>query len=61
MFIIIFSLCIYRIIWLNVTVPRFGEMKWIFMAYPISWIIGASLMVLYAWKAKWIPREEIDE
>lgn len=57
MFIIIFALCIYRIIWLGITVPMFREMKWVFMAYPISWIIGASLMVLYACKAKWIPSD----
>ena len=55
MFIIIFALCIYRVIWINLTVPVFRDMKWIFMAYPISWAIGAVLMVLYAWKAKWLP------
>lgn len=62
MFIIIFSLCIYRVIWINITIPVFHDMKWIFMAYPISWAIGAVLMVLYAWKAKWMPKlEEVSE
>lgn len=62
MFIIIFSLCIYRVIWINITIPVFHDMKWIFMAYPISWAIGAVLMILYAWKAKWMPKlEEVSE
>lgn len=58
MFIIIFALCIYRVIWINLTVPVFRDMKWIFMAYPISWTIGAVLMILYAWKAQWMPEEK---
>lgn len=56
MFIIIFALCIYRVIWINITVPRFHDMKWIFMAYPISWAIGAVLMIIYTWKADWMPK-----
>lgn len=58
MFIIIFALCVYRVIWINITVPRFHDMKWIFMAYPISWAIGAVLMILYTWKANWMPKPE---
>lgn len=57
MLIIIFALCVFRIIWINVTVPMFGEMKWIFMAYPISFVLGATAMILYTWKAKWLPKE----
>lgn len=58
MFIIIFALCVYRVIWINITVPRFHDMKWIFMAYPISWAIGAVLMIIYTWKADWMPKAE---
>lgn len=57
MLIIIFALCIFRIIWINITVPMFGEMKWIFMAYPISFVIGTTLMILYTWKANWLPKK----
>ncbi|SHK84743.1 MATE family efflux transporter [Hespellia stercorisuis] len=57
MFIIIFALCIFRIAWIQLVVNRYHEMKWIFAAYPISWAIGAAMMIVYAWKAKWIPRE----
>lgn len=56
MIIIIFALCIFRIVWINITVPMFGDMKYVFMAYPISFAIGMTLMVLYTWKAKWLPQ-----
>ena len=55
MLVIIFALCIYRIVWIRITTSMFRDMKWIFMSYPISWIIGAALMILYTWRAKWIP------
>lgn len=57
MLVIIFALCIYRIVWIQVTMSLFRDMKWIFMAYPISWIIGAALMILYTWRARWLPDE----
>ena len=56
MLIIVFALCVFRVIWLNTVVPVMQDMKWIFMAYPISWFLGMTAMVLYTWRAKWIPR-----
>lgn len=58
MIIIVFALCVFRVIWLNTVVPMMQDMKWIFMAYPISWSIGLFLMVLYTWRAKWLPKEK---
>ena len=55
MIIILVSMCLFRIVWLNVVWPMFGEMKWIFMVYPLSWLIGATLMILYTWKGNWRP------
>ena len=55
MIIILLSLCLFRIIWLKTVWPMFGEMKWIFMVYPLSWLIASTLMILYTWKGKWRP------
>lgn len=58
MAIILFSLCIYRVLWVQLVVPHFDSIRGVYIAYPISWAIGAALMALYAWKGKWIPRKE---
>ena len=58
MAIILFSLCIYRVLWVQFVVPHFDSIRGVYIAYPISWAIGAALMVLYAWKGKWIPGKE---
>ena len=55
MLIILLSMCLFRIVWLKITLPMFGDMKWIFVVYPLSWMIGAVLMSLYTWKGNWRP------
>jgi len=55
MLIILVSLCFFRIVWLKITLPMFGDMKWIFAVYPLSWTLGAVMMILYTWKGNWRP------
>ncbi len=55
MAIILFSLCIYRVIWVRFVVPHVDSIRGVYTVYPTSWAIGAALMVLYVWKGKWIP------
>lgn len=57
MLIILMSLCVFRIIWIQITVRAFGGMKWVFASYPLSWFVGAVGMVLYAWKGNWRPEK----
>ena len=53
MVILLASLCIFRIAAMNIIVPHFDTIDSIYILYPISWLIGAVLMVLYVWKGKW--------
>lgn len=55
MIIILFALCIFRIIWLQLVASNVGTYFSVMLAYPISFVIGAALMSLYAWKGKWRP------
>ena len=60
MLIILFALCVYRVIWVKLAVPHFDTIRGVFLSYPISWAIGAVLMVLYAWKGNWLPKEKAE-
>ena len=53
MVILLASLCIFRIAAMKIIVPHFDTIDSIYILYPISWLIGAVLMVLYIWKGKW--------
>lgn len=54
MIILLFSMCIFRIIWLHFILPTNNTIDNIYILYPISWGIGVILMGIYLWKAKWL-------
>lgn len=57
MLIILFSLCLFRIIWIATVVPIIGELYGLIMAYPLSFVVGAILTILYTKFGKWMPEE----
>jgi putative MATE family efflux protein len=57
MIIILISLCLYRIGWITFAAPQFDSIRGVYLVYPTSFVLGAVLMSLYAWKGKWRMRE----
>ena len=57
MIIILVSLCLFRIIWIATVVPKIGELYGLIMVYPLSFVVGAILTILYAKFGKWMPEE----
>ena len=54
MVVLLVSLCLFRIVWIQWVLPLFSGIEGVFILYPVSWGLGAVLMVLYAWKGKWM-------
>ena len=54
MVVLLISLCLFRIVWIQWVLPFFHSIDGIFILYPVSWALGAALMVLYAWKGHWM-------
>ena len=48
------SLCLFRMLWLQFVQPHIGTIDGVMVQYPISWAIGAILMALYVWKGRWL-------
>ncbi len=57
MIILLTSLCVFRVIWIIFVLPHFSAINGIFVLYPVSWAVGLVLMILYAWKGKWLPKQ----
>lgn len=57
MVILLVAMCLFRIFWIQTIVPRIGDVRGVYLLYPISWCIGLTLMILYTWKGKWLPRD----
>lgn len=54
MVVLLVSLCLFRVVWIQFVLPQFGSIDGVFMLYPVSWALGAVLMALYAWKGRWM-------
>ena len=54
MVVLLVSLCLFRIVWIQWLLPLFSGIDGVFILYPVSWALGAGLMILYAWKGKWM-------
>lgn len=55
MLIFLFSLCIFRVGWIWTALSIEHRLDMVMVAYPLSWLLGAILILLYAWKGKWMP------
>lgn len=55
MMVFLFSLCIFRVLWIFVALRISHELFGVMTAYPASWCMGMLMILLYAWKGKWMP------
>lgn len=55
MLVFLFSMCIFRVCWIFSALRIAHDIRGLMMAYPTSWLVGAILILLYAWKGKWMP------
>ena len=56
MLIMLFFLCVFRIVWVNVTLRMFGGMFWVFSSYPISWVLTDLALMLYVRHSDWLGK-----
>ena len=53
MIIMLLSLCLFRILAAKFVIPHYMAIENVYLLYPISWTLGALLMVAYTLKADW--------
>ncbi|MCI6361454.1 MAG: MATE family efflux transporter [Eubacterium coprostanoligenes] len=56
MLILLFSMCIFRILWIKIALPFYSTIEGVFILYPISWFVGMVLMIIYTKFGKWLPK-----
>lgn len=57
MYVMVFCWCICRIIWITVTVKLFNNIRFVFMGWPVTWILSSIILIIYYKKANWIHRD----
>lgn len=43
-------ICVFRVLWLFIMLSFFNDIRILFLCYPISWILGTTVMVLFYFK-----------
>ena len=61
MIILLFSMCIFRILWIKIALPFYSSIDGVFILYPISWLVGAILMILYTKFGKWLHHKQMEK
>ena len=56
--VLLLSLCLFRVAWIQFILPFFHSIEGVFILYPVSWGLGAVLMALYAWRVNWMEHPE---
>lgn len=51
----LFSLCLFRIIWIFAVTRVCHEFYAVMVGYPLSWLIGMLIIVIYVWRGRWLP------
>lgn len=54
MAIMILCWCICRIIWITIMVSLFHDIRFVFMGWPVTWLISAILFIWYYRKVNWL-------
>lgn len=57
----VFSLCVCRVIWIFTAVRISHRLSTLILGYPITWIIGAVIMLVYIRWGRWLRIEELEE
>lgn len=51
--------CLMRVLWIETMVPLTGNIRMIFWAYPITWTLSTTVMLVYLLKTDWLHKGKL--
>ena len=55
MVVFLFSLCIFRVLWIWGAMSVSHKIGGVMLGYPLSWLVGVVMIVIFVWKGNWMP------
>lgn len=55
MVVFLFSLCIFRVLWIWGAMSLSHKIGGVMLGYPLSWLVGLVMILIYVWKGNWMP------
>lgn len=56
MYILIICWCFIRIIWITVTVKLFNDIRFVFLGWPVTWILSTIVLLVYYKRSNWLEK-----
>ena len=60
MFVMMGCWCVFRVIWIQTTVSLFHDIRTVFWAYPVTWIMSVTILTVYYLKVDWLHKEKLE-
>ena len=57
MVVMIVCWCICRVLWITITVSMFHDIRFVFMGWPVTWLLSSTVLIIYYFKVNWLPKE----
>ncbi len=54
MYVMVSCWCICRMIWVSFSVWYFNDIRFVFMGWPITWVLSATILFIYYKRANWV-------
>ena len=50
------GVCLMRVFWVTVVVPRMHQLPVLLLSYPITWVITSAMFIVYYLRGRWLDR-----
>lgn len=56
MYVMVVCWCICRVIWITVTVKLFNDIRFVFLGWPVTWVLSATVLIIYYKRSNWLEK-----
>lgn len=56
MYVMVVCWCICRVIWITVTVKLFNDIRFVFLGWPVTWVLSATVLIVYYKCSNWLEK-----
>ena len=56
MYVMVMCWCVCRVIWITVTVKLFNDIRFVFLGWPVTWVLSATVLIIYYKRSNWLEK-----
>lgn len=56
MYVMVICWCVCRVIWITVTVRLFHNIIFVFLGWPVTWVLSSTILIIYYKRSHWLEK-----